>query len=86
VQRKQDQICIIHGHMLFYILQKCALIIDVVLKRDRFLSTIVSRIIDSVSITNELNFDAIMFQMLTDLSEIWIYIDQYNVYFDPIVF
>lgn len=77
-----NDFCIIYGHMMFYILQRCALIIDVILKRGRFLSTSVSRIIDSVSI----NFDAIMFQMLTDLSEIRVYIDQYNVYFGPIIF
>ena len=58
--------------MFSYILQKSALILDVILKKGRFLSTSVSRIIDSVSI----NFDAIIFQMLTDLSEIRVYIDK----------
>jgi len=48
--------CVIYGYMLFYIPQKCALIIDVILKRDKFLSTSVSRNIDFVSITNELSF------------------------------
>ena len=47
--------CIIYGCIMFYILQKCALIIDVILKRGRFLSTSVSRNIHYVSITNELD-------------------------------
>ena len=51
-----------YSHMLFYILQKCALIIDVILKR--FLSTSVSRNINYVSVTNELNLHVIcMFQL-----------------------
>ena len=70
------------GHMLFYILQKNALIMDVILKR--FLSASVSRNINYVSLTNELNFH--MFQMLVALSGTRAYIDQYNEYCGPITF
>ena len=69
-----NDICIIYGYMLFYILQKCALILDIILKRGRFLSTSVSRIVDSVSI----NFNAFIFRGYYD-------IDKYNVRFGPII-
>lgn len=77
-----NDFCIIYGHMLFYILQKNALIIDVILKR--FLSTSVSGNINYASLTDELNFH--MFQMLIELSETRVYIDRFNGYCGPIIF